>query len=155
MKKFRSSLSAAKRFRQYWLPLLLMLTAIFFFSTDSFSSDQTSRFIVPILKFLAPNLSAVQVEFWHHVVRKAAHITEYCVLGILIYRALRLDVRSPATLRVVTVASVALVALLDEFHQSFVPSRTSSIFDVGYDCIGGVMAILLLWVWSFARVTEQ
>jgi VanZ family protein len=137
--------------------VLLMLTAIFVFSTDSFSSDQTSRIIVPILKFLAPGLSAIQVEFWHHVVRKAGHITEYCILGGLIYRALRMDVTSLAILRVATVASIAAVALFDEFHQSFVPSRTSSIIDVGYDCIGGMMAILLLWAWRATgpRATEQ
>ena len=123
-----------------------MLAAIFVFSTDSFSSDHTSRFIVPLLKFLSPGLSTVQVEFWHHVIRKAAHITEYCILGILIYRALRTDVTSPAMLRLATVGTIAAVALLDEFHQSFVPSRTSSIVDVGYDCIGGMIAILLLWV---------
>ena len=128
---------------------------MFLFSTETFSTDETSRFIVPILKFLSPNMTLDQQMFWHHVIRKAAHITEFCVLGILTYRAIRVDVSSLIVVRMLTVAFVALAALMDEFHQSFVPSRESSIVDVGYDCIGGVVSLLLVWLWSISRATEE
>jgi hypothetical protein len=56
-----------------------MLTIQFSFSTSAFSSDETSRYIVPFLKFIAPTLSGERLIFWHHVIRKAAHVTEYCI----------------------------------------------------------------------------
>jgi len=30
----------------------------------------------------------------------------------------------------------------DEFHQTFVPSRTGSLVDVGWDCLGAVLALI-------------
>ena len=95
-----------------------------------------------------------QQMFWHLVVRKAAHITEFCVLGVLTYRALRVDLSNPVVVRMLTVAFIAFAALMDEFHQLFVWSRESSIADVAYDCIGGMVSLLLVWLWSVARATE-
>jgi len=149
------SISASARFAQYWLPVLVMLTIQFGFSTNAFSSDETSRYVVPILKFFFRNLTPDRVEFWHHVVRKAAHVTESCILGILVYRALQIDVANQAMVRTVTVLFVTTAALMDEFHQSFVPSRTSSLFDVGFDCMGGLIALLLMWAWRNSRVVEE
>ena len=76
--------------------------------------------------------------------RKAAHFTEYAILGFL--RPVLLpfcaanfcdrDGSSPALLLVV------LYALLDEFHQSFVPSRTASIYDSVIDIAGGLVGLV-------------
>jgi VanZ family protein len=143
------------RIWKYWLPVLIMLIIQFSFSTGSFSSDETSRYIVPILKFISPTLSGERLIFWHHVVRKAAHVTEYCILGILVYRAFQIDVPNSAMVRILTVLFVACAALLDEFHQSFVATRTSSIFDVGFDCIGGMIALVLVWGWRTARMNAE
>jgi VanZ family protein len=143
------------RIWKYWLPVLIMLTIQFSFSTSSFSSDETSRYIVPFLKFISPALSGDRLIFWHHVVRKAAHVTEYCILGILVYRAFHLDVTNPAMVRFLTVIFVACAALFDEFHQSFVAARTSSLFDVGFDCFGGMVALALIWGWSVARTNAE
>jgi len=143
------------RIWKYWLPVLIMLTIQFSFSTSAFSSDETSRYIVPILKFIAPSLSGERLLFWHHVIRKAAHVTEYCILGILVYRAFQVDVPNPPTVRILTVIFIACAALFDEFHQSFVATRTSSLFDVGFDCIGGMIALVLIWGWRSARVSAE
>jgi VanZ family protein len=132
-----------------------MLLIQYTFSTSAFSSEETSRFIVPILKVLLHNPTPEQLLFWHHVVRKAAHVTEYCILGLLVYRAFKVDVAKPMIVGILTVVFVAVAASLDEFHQSFVPSRGSSIFDVGWDCIGGLIAIMLLWIWKAFRVVEE
>lgn len=131
-----------------------MLVLQFVFSTDWFSSDHTSRFILPLLKFLLPQFGMDQLIFLHHVIRKAGHVTEYCVLGILLYRAVQRDIRNPVTVRILTLAGIAGAAAMDELHQSFVPARTSSIGDIGFDCIGGVCAILLMAVWRITRVAE-
>jgi VanZ family protein len=132
-----------------------MLLIQYTFSTGSFSSDETSRFIVPLLKVVLRNPTAEQLLFWHHVIRKAAHVTEYCILGLLVYRAFKVDVTNSLKLGILTLIFVAVAATLDEFHQSFVPTRGSSMFDVGWDCIGGLIAIMLLWISKAVRVGQE
>ncbi len=48
-------------------------------------------------------------------------------------------------------ALVILVAASDEFHQSFEPSRTSSVHDVLIDCTGGITMVLLYWLFTRSR----
>jgi VanZ family protein len=127
-----------------WLALLLWIAVIFTFSTDSFSSDGTSRGIIPVLRFLFPFLSPAQLEIGHLVCRKAAHVTAYFVLGILAWRAATTLQAPNLRPELLTIAVVLLVAISDEFHQSFVPSRTSAIGDVGFDLAGGIAALLLM-----------
>ena len=155
MSSIASPISQSTRITHYWIPVFLMLLVQFTFSTDAFSSDDTSRFIVPLLKLVMHNATPEQLGFWHHVIRKAAHVTEYCILGLLVYRAFKVDISKPWKLSFLTVTFVAIAASLDEFHQSFVPSRGSSVFDVGWDCIGGLIAIMLLSIWRAIRVAEE
>jgi VanZ family protein len=155
MSTTQSAISTSTRITHYWIPVLLMLMIQYTFSTSAFSSDETSKFVVPLLKVLLRNPSGEQLLFWHHVVRKAAHVTEYCILGLLVFRAFKVDIAKPSKIGILTVMFVAVAATLDEFHQSFVPSRGSSIFDVGWDCIGGLIAIMLLWIWRAFRVVEE
>jgi VanZ family protein len=140
---------------EYWTPIVFWLLSMYLFSTDLMSSNQTSRFIVPILKFLMPGLSSSGIDFWHAVIRKLAHVTEYCILAAFVYRALRFDGCGRIDANVRTFAFVALAALLDEFHQSFVPSRTATIIDVGYDCLGGVWALWIIAAYEFRRLRSH
>ena len=151
----KPAIPPSTRFLKYWLPVFTILAIQFSFSTNAFSSSETSRFIIPILKVLMPHSDPGRLVFWHHVIRKAAHLTEYCVLGVFTLRAIAIDIPHQSRVGILTVLFVAAAALGDEFHQSFVPSRGSSIVDVGYDFIGGVIAILLVWVWRSTRVAEQ
>ena len=82
----------------------------------------------------------------HLVARKVAHFTEYAILAYLAARAFRTSPR-PALANRWFFASLALVvcyALLDEYHQSFVPSRTASIYDSFIDMTGGLVALLII-----------
>jgi VanZ family protein len=124
--------------------LLVWIFAIFLFSTDSFSSGETSRVIVPALKFLFPALSPEHLQVSHLICRKAGHILEYFVPGVPAWRATAATPALWIRPELLTVGLVLVVALSDEFHQSFVPSRTSALGDVGYDFFGGVMGLLLM-----------
>jgi len=80
-----------------------------------------------------------------------AHVSEYAVLSLLIFRALAETTRQA---RFAGRASIALLisgafAASDEFHQSFVPSRTSSVRDVMIDVTGAIFGITIYW--SFVR----
>lgn len=127
-----------------WLLLCVWIAVIFFFSTDSFSSTETSRIIVPVFKFLFPSLSPPELETVHAICRKTGHVLEYFVLGVLTWRAFRGGHHKGWKPWMQSAGLVLAVALTDEFHQSFVPSRTSSMMDVGYDFIGGIAAIAVL-----------
>jgi hypothetical protein len=75
------------RFVKYWLPLLLWLGVIFLGSTDLMSAEHTSRFIVPFLRWLKPDISPETFASIHFIVRKCAHVGEYAVLALLLLRA--------------------------------------------------------------------
>lgn len=112
-------------------------------STDMMSSEHTSRFLTPLLRWLKPDISPWAIEHIHLLVRKAAHVTEYAILTGLLFRALRGVVGGFGKRAALAFLPVLIFAPLDEFHQSFVPSRTSSAGDVLIDYSGAVLGILI------------
>lgn len=112
--------------------------------------EETSRVIRPILKFLFPTSPDDIINLYHGYVRKLAHFTEYSILAFFAFRALRdSTIGFLSSWRfLVPVAIAIMVAAVDEFHQSFVPSRTSSGLDVLLDVSGGVVAAILCWLFS-------
>ena len=81
------------------------------------------------------------VERVEYPIRKSAHASEYAVLALLVFGALRLK----GFLRFLVSWSVAAVyAVTDELHQLFVPGRAGTLFDVGVDCLGALTGLLLL-----------
>jgi len=122
---------------KYWLAAVVWACIISGLSTDTFSSEHTSRFILPVLHWLFPSAGANALELMHEVIRKAAHLTEYFILGILLHRALRGEDRGwKLKWAIWAIAIAAAYASLDEFHQSFVPSRTASPWDALIDTVG-------------------
>jgi len=82
----------------------------------------------------------------HFITRKIAHFTEYAILGFLAARAFRTSSR-PAIRHhwfLISAALIVVYALADEYHQSFVPTRTASVFDSFIDMSGGLSALLLV-----------
>ena len=138
-------------------PLLLWMAFIFFASTGEFSADNTSRIVRPLLLWLFPGISEERIAFAHFVIRKAGHFTEYAVLAFLAARAF--STSSKAELRrpwfFISLAIVALYALTDEYHQSFVPSRTSSIYDSLIDISGGLTMLLLYAFWRWRKAKKM
>lgn len=135
-----------KLFLRYWLPLIAWLTLIFVNSTDLMSAEHTSRIIEPLLRWLYPTISPrtmAEVQFY---LRKAAHVSEYAILAALLYRALGNTIlRGRALLSAAIVLLVcSLYAVTDEFHQSFVPSRTASARDVAIDSAGALIGLLII-----------
>jgi VanZ family protein len=131
-----------KGFLRYWLPIFVWLGVIFIGSTDLMSAEHTSRFIGPFLRWLRPDISAQAIAEVQFFVRKLAHLTEYGILAILTFRALRGGAKRVARIAVAAVIFfAAIVATSDEYHQSFVASRTASPFDVMIDLCGATVAL--------------
>jgi VanZ family protein len=131
-----------------WWPAIVWAIAISGFSTGAFTSENTSRFIIPVLRFLLPHASVDTLAFLHHIIRKCAHFTEYFIFSLLVLRGFRAAEKG-TRLRwaLLTVLIVAGYASLDEFHQSFVPGRTPALTDVLIDTIGGAAAQFAAWLW--------
>jgi len=137
-----------------YLPLLFWIAFISFASSGSFSASNTSLIVGPLLHWLFPNASPETLDAVHGIVRKIAHFLEYALLGVLAARAFR---GSPkAAVRghwlFICVALIVVYALVDEYHQSFVPSRTASIYDSFIDMAGGLTAVLVV-AWRSRRNT--
>ena len=134
------------RFLSRYLPLVAWLVFISYASSDSFNAGNTSRIIGPLVLWLFPNTTPETLLVIHVITRKAAHFTEYAILAFLAARAFRTSPR-PALANRWFIAALALIvgyALLDEYHQSFVPSRTASIYDSMVDMAGGLTALLII-----------
>lgn len=137
-----------------YVPLLVWLAFISFASSGSFSASNTSLIIGPLLHWLFPSASPETLAVVHGIVRKVAHFLEYALLGLLAARAFRGSPKAAFRTRWFAICATLIVvyALSDEYHQSFVPSRTASIFDSFIDMAGGLTAILFV-NWRSGRKT--
>ncbi len=102
--------------------------------TSSSRSDE----IVRTIQSLGVSVPSDLLTF---LVRKAAHISAYFVLGILIYNLLkeyRLHIKH---LIIASIALAMLYACTDEIHQTFVPGRSGEVRDVLIDTAGAAVGI--------------
>ena len=146
MPKFRA-------FLKYWLPPLAWMALIFTGSSDAKSYQHSSLFVEPLLHWVFPHMTQEHIEQIHHLIRKCAHLAEYAVLALLLWRALRKPVKADPRPWTWPDARLALLmdmcyAATDEIHQSFVPTRTPLVTDVLVDTSGGAVALLAAWISS-------
>jgi VanZ family protein len=137
-----------RRIRRY-APLVIWMGFIFFASTGEFSASNTSRIIGPLLRWLFPDISEEQLTLAHSITRKVAHFAEYAILAWLAARAFSTSSRPALSRRwfLISLLLVVVYSLSDEYHQSFVPSRTGTIYDSLIDISGGLAALLLYALW--------
>lgn len=135
----------ARLFSRYF-PLVAWLLFISFASSDNLNAGNTSRIIGPLILWLFPNTSIETLGLVHLFTRKAAHFTEYAILAFFAARAFRTSPRPSIANRwfLISLALIVVYALLDEYHQSFVPSRTGTIYDSLIDIAGGLTGLLII-----------
>jgi VanZ family protein len=138
-----------------WIAAILWLIVIAIESSTYLSAHNTSRFLYPLLHFLF-GVNHGQFEHWHFYIRKGGHVFGYGLLSILLFRAWRetlpaLGQRWTLRWAGIAVLGTALVASLDEWHQSFIPTRTGTIHDVFLDTAAGIGAQILVLIWIKAR----
>lgn len=80
----------------------------------------------------------------HGDIKNLLHIPIFGILAYLIWHSLRVRIRQTARLATTTLTLVLIYALLDEWHQSFIPLRDASLGDVLNDLLGGVTAVWLI-----------
>jgi len=155
-----------------WTPVVIAVAMICCESTDIFSSQHTSSFLRPIVERWFGHIQDSSWELYHHYLRKTGHFVGYGLVAFTFLRAwlhtLDLPGSPPASLvgwlrgprsllawrlksTLLTILSTALVASGDEYHQSFIPSRTGSPYDVLLDTAGACALCLLVWLLCWSR----
>ena len=145
-------------------PAILMMCVIYSFSAQTgevsgaLSYKVSYQIVETKNEILASDKSPDQlsqeasgIEFY---VRKAAHMTEYCLLAISI--SFPLYVYGVRGIWLMLLAGIVCVGFagLDEYHQSFVDARTPAVKDVGIDSIGVFAGIIMMqFICFLGRVT--
>jgi len=109
----------------YWLPPISLMTIIFFLS---------SRQSISVGK-------SYEVNF---VTFKSMHILEYALMFFLLFRAYyrSFTIKNKSILFFLAIITTLIYAAFDEFHQTFVPTRSGAIRDIGIDSIGILLSFL-------------
>jgi VanZ family protein len=127
-------------FLTYWLPPIVWAAMILAASSDFFSASHTGGWIEIVIAWLGRSLSPAALDLLNQVLRKLGHVTAYGILSALSFRALRGE-RANWNLRwaIGAILLTALIASVDEFHQSFIPSRTGTWHDVVLDTTAAIL----------------
>ncbi len=145
--------------RGFWLFFaLIVLQSIFIWGNSFVPPDDSGAFSGGIMQFFKSFLDPsdrIDPEFFHHIVRKTAHFTEFFLLGAL-YTGLRAKMTEPFRKAFFLLPPFAglLTAVLDEFIQAFT-GRGSLVTDVVLDFCGVLTGVLLasLYVWRRKQKT--
>lgn len=143
-----------------WTMVIVMMTLIFLFSAKTAdASEQMSMGVTQWISRLFGISPAYTGGFGNslydllsvmdHYVRKTAHFLEYAFLAVLVYRALRIDVKKRTYLAGIALSVCSFYAVTDELHQYFVPGRSCQIRDVMIDSAGALTGICLCMLAGF------
>jgi VanZ family protein len=134
-----------------WIPALLWIGVIAAESSDFFSSAHTGTLLYALLSAVLGGIDLPSFLAFHSFLRKVGHVLGYGLLSLLLFRAWRDTLPSPLQSRWMlrwagaAVLGTLLVASLDEWHQSYLPSRTGTLSDVILDAGAGLAVQFILW----------
>jgi VanZ family protein len=132
-----------------WLPVVVGIAIITVESTPAFGSDRTSHPLRWLVQLFFGRLSDATWDLLHHLLRKTGHFLGYGTLGLVWLRAWLMTLPGAQFMSQAGLAllGTALVASWDEWHQSFLPNRTGTPYDVLLDCCGASAMIGMAWLY--------
>ena len=137
-----------KKYILRWTLLVLWMCFIFYMSSRSGSeSQEQSDLVLSILNFLGLQLNESIKNIASFIVRKTAHVTEYMILYILIFRVVTLYSNTKKS-KLIALFCMVLYASTDEIHQLFVPGRSGMVRDVFIDSIGGIIGVGITFIYE-------
>ncbi len=131
-----------------WLPVALSIVVIAMESTEFLGADRTSGPLRLVIQSIFGPVSNARWDIVHHYIRKSGHFIGYGLIGLAWLRAWRMTLPGFRFTANGTFALVgtALLASWDEWHQSFLPNRTSSPWDVLLDCSGALVMLGIAYI---------
>jgi VanZ family protein len=134
-----------------WTAAILWLILIVIESTPWLSAQNTGHALYQLLASVFGPVDVSGVSVANAVLRKVGHVTGYGILSWLLFRAWRVTLGSfraaawALPWSVIAFFMTAAVASLDEWHQTFLPSRTGTIHDVYLDSASALAVQFLLF----------
>jgi VanZ family protein len=137
------------------LPVAVAIGIIALESTPYFGADRTSG---PLRWLWESVFGRVSNAHWGHIhmlIRKSGHFVGYGLIGLTWLRAWRMTLPRAGFIvdAVLALIGTALVASADEFHQTYLPNRTGTPWDVLLDCCGAIVLQLMFYV--FLRLSAR
>ena len=135
-----------------WWPVAVGIGVIALESTSFFGSDHTTGPLRWLYQSLFGPVSSARWEIVHHFIRKSGHFVGYGMLGLAWLRAWWLTLpRSEFLLdTLLALLGTAMTASADEYHQTFLPNRIGTPWDVLLDCCGALAMQLMVYVFMRA-----
>jgi len=137
-----------------WLPVALGIGLILIESTEALGADRTIGPLHRLWVALFGPVSGARWDAIHHLIRKTGHFVGYGLIGLAWLRAWWLTLPRSHFLpdAVLALLGTGLMASLDEWHQSGLPNRNGTPWDVALDCGGAI--VLQLAVYVFMRTLK-
>ena len=139
-----------------WIPAIVMAMVIFGFSKqDGEESSGLSYKAADMILTVADKAGMVDyndnnrdsmIEAVQFPIRKAAHMTEYALLSVLVMLALIVDGIKGIRLPVIAAIIAIAFAATDELHQRYVPGRYGCVRDVLIDAAGSIIGLAIAYV---------
>jgi VanZ family protein len=134
-----------------WWPAIIWIMLIAFESSDFFSSEHTGSMLYSLLTRLFGNINFYKFLVFHHYLRKTGHVIGYGMLSLLLLRGWRATFGRIDSLllraALLSWLGTATIAALDEWHQSYIPSRTGTVWDALLDSVAGVAFLVVAYSW--------
>jgi VanZ family protein len=140
-----------------WWPVAVGIAVISVESTVWLGADHTSGPLRWVYEMIFGPVSNPTWDVIHHYIRKTGHFVGYGMIGLAWLRAWWMSLpRSPFIPdALLALAGTAMIAICDEWHQAFLPNRTSSPWDVLIDCSGATVLCLLTYALVWLLRPEQ
>ena len=127
-----------------WILYIVLCLIVFFIWDNSLQNGGTSDgFSLIFAKWIAPiaNKLGFYGNIWalNRIIRKLAHLTEFTILGGVLYVVLRRYIEYGTVVKTIVVGIV--IASLDEFIQLFSLGRSSQLSDVLIHTVGIIIGI--------------
>lgn len=103
-----------------------------------------SGLVGQVMDWLFPSQGTMAEGEGNGILRKIAHFTEFCTLGVLLSWMAGM-LRQEKWVLMPIIAGVA-VACIDETIQCFIPGRGPGVLDVLIDAAGVVLGVMLIWL---------
>ena len=113
-----------------------------------------SQYVLEVLE----NMFSLQIQHpsgGHGLLRKLAHFSEFCCLGILLSWLLRMLQEKTWMHYAIPFFAGFAVACIDETIQYFVPDRGPGLRDVAIDTLGVCSGIILIWAFLLLRQKKK
>lgn len=137
-----------------WWPVAVCVAIVAVSSSTWLASEHTSGPLRSIWQALFGHVSNARWNVIHYYIRKTGHFTGYGFIGLAWLRAWWMSLPHSKFLQdtMLALLGCALMASCDEYHQTFLPDRTGSPWDVLLDCCGALTLQLIVYI--FMRVAR-